>query len=81
MLRLARVDFDRSAHRPPSVWRLLAALAVSVAGSLGADALLVRLGMLDPAQAGAIEAVLRPPVKNVVGRTVGELRPVAAAFQ
>jgi hypothetical protein len=44
LLRLARVDFDRSAHRPPSVWRLLAALAVSVAGSLGADALLVRLG-------------------------------------
>jgi hypothetical protein len=44
LLRLARVDFDRSAHRPTSVWRLLAALAVSVAGSLGADALLVRLG-------------------------------------
>jgi hypothetical protein len=44
LLRLARVDFDRSAHRPPSVWRLLAALAVSVAGSLGADELLVGLG-------------------------------------
>jgi hypothetical protein len=44
LLRLAWVDFDRSAHRPPSVWRVLAALAVSVAGSLGADALLVRLG-------------------------------------
>ena len=51
------------------------------AADVAMGALLVRLGMLDPAQAGAIEAVLRPPVKNVVGRTVGELRPVAAAFQ
>jgi L-asparaginase II len=51
------------------------------AADVAMGALLVRLGMLDPAQAGAIEAVLRPPLKNVVGRTVGELRPVAAAFQ
>jgi L-asparaginase II len=51
------------------------------AADVAMGALLVRLGMLDPAQASAIEAVLRPPVKNVVGLTVGELRPVAAAFQ
>ena len=51
------------------------------AADVAMGALLVRLGMLDPAQAAAIEPVLRPPIKNVVGRTVGELRPVAAAFQ
>jgi hypothetical protein len=43
-LKLARVDFDRSAHRPPSALRVLTALAVSVAGSLAADALLVLIG-------------------------------------
>lgn len=51
------------------------------AADVAMGALLVRLGMLDPAQAAAIEPVLRPPVKNVVGRTVGQLRPVPAAFQ
>jgi L-asparaginase II len=51
------------------------------AADVAMGALLVRLGMLDPTQATAIEAVLRPPVKNVAGHTVGEVRPVAAAFQ
>jgi L-asparaginase II len=44
-------------------------------------ALLVRLGMLDAQQAAAIEAVLRPPLKNVAGIAVGEVRAVPAAFQ
>jgi uncharacterized membrane protein YraQ (UPF0718 family) len=43
-LKLARVDFDPSAHRPPSAARILAALVASVAGSLAADALLVWIG-------------------------------------
>ena len=45
-LRLARVDFDPKtpAHRQPSGLRVVAALALSVAGSLAVDALLVTLG-------------------------------------
>ena len=43
LLGLARVDFA-PAHRPPSIWRVLAALVVSVAGSLAVDALLVAIG-------------------------------------
>jgi hypothetical protein len=43
LLKLARVDFDPT-DQPPSALRVLVALAVSVAGSLAADALLVRLG-------------------------------------
>ena len=42
-LRLARVDFA-PAHRQPSGLRVVAALALSVAGSLAVDALLVTLG-------------------------------------
>ncbi len=42
-LRLARVDFA-PAHRQPSGPRVVAALALSVAGSLAVDALLVALG-------------------------------------
>ena len=42
-LRLVRVDFA-PAHRPPSGPRVVAALALSVAGSLAVDALLVTLG-------------------------------------
>ena len=61
------------------------ALKISDGAGRAADvamgALLVRLGMLDPAQAAALEAVLRPPIKNVVGQVVGQLRPVPAAFQ
>lgn len=41
--RLARVDFA-PAHRQPSMPRLLAAMALSLGGSLFADALLVRFG-------------------------------------
>jgi hypothetical protein len=41
-LRLARVDFA-PAHRQPSGLRVVAALALSVAGSLAVDALLVAL--------------------------------------
>jgi L-asparaginase II len=51
------------------------------AADVAMGAVLVRLGMLDAEQAAAIEAVLRPPLKNVAGRTVGEVRAVAAAFQ
>ena len=43
VLRLGRVDFS-PAHRQPSVGRVLIALVVSIAGSLAADALLVRIG-------------------------------------
>jgi len=45
-LRLARVDFHPKtpAHRQPSGLRVVAALALSVAGSLAVDALLVALG-------------------------------------
>jgi L-asparaginase II len=51
------------------------------AADVAMGALLVRLGMLDPAQAAALEGVLRPPIKNVAGQVVGQLRPVPAAFQ
>jgi L-asparaginase II len=51
------------------------------AADVAMGALLVRLGMLDPAQADAIAPVLRPPVKNVAGHMVGEVRPIPAAFQ
>ena len=44
VLKLARVDFDPSAHQQPSALRLLVALIVSVAGSLAADAIFVRIG-------------------------------------
>lgn len=43
VLSLARVDFTPS-HRQPAAVRVLVALAVSVAGSLAADALLVAIG-------------------------------------
>ena len=45
-LGLARVDFDPKtpSHRPPSAARVLFALAVSIAGSLAADAILVAIG-------------------------------------
>ena len=42
-LRLVRVDFAPG-RRPPSAGRVLAATTASVAGSLGADALLVVIG-------------------------------------
>ena len=42
-LRLARVDFAPS-HRQPAGLRVITALVVSLAGSLGADALLVTIG-------------------------------------
>jgi hypothetical protein len=44
VLTLARVDRDSSAHQQPSALRVLVALIVSVAGSLAADAVLVRIG-------------------------------------
>jgi hypothetical protein len=43
VLRLARVDFS-PAHRQPSLGGGAIALVVSIAGSLAADALLVRIG-------------------------------------
>jgi hypothetical protein len=43
VLRLARVDFS-PAHRQPSIGGAAIALVVSIAGSLAADALLVRIG-------------------------------------
>ncbi|MBO0805656.1 MAG: hypothetical protein J2P25_21590 [Nocardiopsaceae bacterium] len=43
ILRLFRVDFA-PAHRQPSATSVLAATAASIAGSLGADALVVVIG-------------------------------------
>ncbi len=43
LLRLARVDFAPS-HRQPPAARVILALAVSIAGSLAADAILVVIG-------------------------------------
>ncbi|HEY6257672.1 MAG TPA: asparaginase [Xanthobacteraceae bacterium] len=64
--------------------RLGVALKVSDGAGRAADvamgALLVMLGAINEPQAAAIEAVLRPAIKNVAGNVVGELRPVAAAF-
>jgi hypothetical protein len=40
---LARIDF-RPQHRQPRMWRVLLATIAAVAGSLGADALLVVIG-------------------------------------
>jgi hypothetical protein len=40
VLGLVRVDFTPG-HRQPSIWRVLVALVVSIAGSLAADALIV----------------------------------------
>ncbi len=42
-LAWARIDFSPS-HRPPAWWRVALATVLSVAGSLGADALLVFIG-------------------------------------
>ena len=53
-LGLARVDFEPS-HRQPSAARMLVALAVSIAGSLAADAVLVVIG-----------TTLFPPTKGYV---------------
>jgi uncharacterized membrane protein YraQ (UPF0718 family) len=54
-LKLARVDFDSSAHKPPSATRVLAALVVSVTASLAADALLVWIGTaVFPSTAGYV---------------------------
>jgi hypothetical protein len=44
VLKLVRVDFDPAEHQQPLALRLLLALIVSVAGSLAADALCVRIG-------------------------------------
>ena len=44
-------------------------------------ALLVRLGVLDGAQAARLAPLLRPVVRNVAGREVGALRPAAALLQ
>jgi len=53
-LRLVRVDFAPSGQ-PPSAWRVLVALVISVAGSLAADALLVAAGTaLFPATKGYV---------------------------
>jgi L-asparaginase II len=51
------------------------------AADVAMGAVLLKLGMLGEAQAAEIAAVLRPPIKNVAGRIVGEVRPVAAAFE
>jgi L-asparaginase II len=51
------------------------------AADVAMGAVLLKLGMLGQAQAAEIAAVLRPPIKNAAGRIVGEVRPVAAAFE
>ena len=42
-MALARIDFSPP-HRPPTWWRVALATVLSIAGSLGADALLVFIG-------------------------------------
>jgi L-asparaginase II len=49
--------------------------ARAVAVAMGA--ILVELGALDAAEQSALAETLRPPVKNVAGLVVGELRPAA----
>ena len=39
-------------------------------------AILAQLGLLDAQQSLALAEILHPPVRNVAGRIVGELRPV-----
>jgi L-asparaginase II len=48
------------------------------ASEVAAGALLVRLGAFDERQRSALAPLLRPKVKNVAGREVGEIRPAAA---
>jgi L-asparaginase II len=48
------------------------------AAEMAMGALLLRLGVLDDAQAAALAPLLRPKLLNVAGRTVGELRPAPA---
>ena len=50
------------------------------AADVAMGAVLRKLGMLGEAQAAEIAAVLRPPIRNVAGRIVGEVRPVAEGF-
>jgi L-asparaginase II len=52
----------------------------SRAAEVAMGAILLRLGALDAAQAATLAPVLRPPVNNVAGRVVGEVRAVAAVF-
>ncbi len=53
----------------------------SRAAEVAMGAILIRLGRLDQAEAAALEAVLRPPVRNVAERVVGHVRPAAAVFR
>jgi L-asparaginase II len=48
------------------------------ASEVAVGALLVRLGAIDERQRSALAPLLRPKVKNVAGREVGEIRPAAA---
>jgi len=48
------------------------------AAEVAMGAVLRRLGALTAADVGALAALLRPPINNVAGRRVGELRPTAA---
>jgi len=53
----------------------------SRAAEVAMGAILLCLGALDAAQAHALAGVLHPPVNNVAGRVVGEVRAVAEAFR
>jgi L-asparaginase II len=48
------------------------------AAEIALAAILQRLGMLDEATRLALDGRARPPVKNVAGVAVGEIRPAAA---
>jgi L-asparaginase II len=48
------------------------------ASEVALAAILLRLGALDAAAVAALGERLRPPVRNVAGLTVGEVRPAAA---
>ena len=50
------------------------------AADVAMGAVLLKLGILTETQAAEIAAVLRPAIKNVAGRIVGEVRPVADGF-
>ena len=53
----------------------------SRAAAVAMGAVLLRMGVIDQAQEAALAGTLRPPVHNVAGRVVGEIRPVAEAFR
>ena len=71
-----------SATLVSSMFWLGLALKIEDGGQRAAEvalgAVLERLGALEPAERAAVAPWLYPPVRNVAGLVVGELRPAAA---